>query len=237
MRLLVTRPEPDAARTAAALRARGHEVVVAPLMRIETIPADLDAGPWSAVLITSASAARAVAAHPRRQDLLALPVFAVGRRTAEAARTAGFAEVTSADGDVNALARLVAMRVPASSAPLLYLAGAERAGDLAGDLRQCGFEVQTVVVYRAVAAASLPEPVRQALEENRLDGVLHFSRRSADVYLNVVSAAGLLDKALIPLHYCLSAQVAAALKKAGAADVRVAARADEAALIDLVGPN
>ena len=40
MRLLVTRPEPDAARTAEALRARGHEVLVAPLLRVETIAAD-----------------------------------------------------------------------------------------------------------------------------------------------------------------------------------------------------
>ena len=35
MRLLVTRPEQDGERTAAALRARGHEALLAPLMRIE----------------------------------------------------------------------------------------------------------------------------------------------------------------------------------------------------------
>ena len=32
MRLLVTRPEPDATRTAETLRARGHDVLVAPLL-------------------------------------------------------------------------------------------------------------------------------------------------------------------------------------------------------------
>src|SRR4051794_34173977 len=36
-RLLVARPEPDGARTAAALRAGGHEVVLAPLLRIELL--------------------------------------------------------------------------------------------------------------------------------------------------------------------------------------------------------
>ena len=35
MRLLVTRPEPDNERTAAALRALGHEVMLAPLLAIE----------------------------------------------------------------------------------------------------------------------------------------------------------------------------------------------------------
>src|SRR5262249_61439308 len=83
MRLLVTRPEPDGARTAAALRARGHDVMLAPLLSIEPeVEADLGSGPWDGVLITSASAARAIAAHPRIGELVDLPLFAVGRRSA-----------------------------------------------------------------------------------------------------------------------------------------------------------
>ena len=63
-----------------------------------------------AVLITSANGARAVAAHPRRGELTALPVLAVGQASAAAARAAGFADVTSADGDGGDLARLAATR-------------------------------------------------------------------------------------------------------------------------------
>ena len=64
MRLLVTRPEPDNERTAAELRARGHEVMLAPMLRVEpVIDADLGTGPWAAVLITSANGARAIAPH------------------------------------------------------------------------------------------------------------------------------------------------------------------------------
>ena len=47
MRVVVTRPRVDAERTAAVLRARGHEVLMAPLMHMEPIAADLD-GEWSA---------------------------------------------------------------------------------------------------------------------------------------------------------------------------------------------
>src|SRR5262247_1268333 len=114
MHLLVTRPEPDNARTAAALRARGHVVTLAPVLRVEIdAQAALGGGPWGAVLITSANAVRAVAEHPRRGELFAVPVFAVGRRSAEAARAAGFAEVASADGGADDLARLVAARAAA----------------------------------------------------------------------------------------------------------------------------
>ncbi len=111
MRLLVTRPEPDNERTAAELRARGHEVMLAPMLRVEpVIDADLGNGPWAAVLITSANGARAIASHKRRGELTALPVLAVGQASAAAARTVGFTDVTSADGDGGDLARLAAAR-------------------------------------------------------------------------------------------------------------------------------
>ena len=62
MRLVVTRPQADSERTAAALRARGHEVLVAPLMRVEPVEAELSGG-WGAVIITSANAPGAIAGH------------------------------------------------------------------------------------------------------------------------------------------------------------------------------
>src|SRR5215207_2067037 len=109
MRLLVTRPGDDADRTAGALRARGHEPVAVPLLAIEfCAPAELGAGPFAAVVMTSANAARAIAAHAQRTALVALPLFTVGAHTAEVARDTGFATVTSSDGGWPDLARLVA---------------------------------------------------------------------------------------------------------------------------------
>jgi uroporphyrinogen-III synthase len=232
VRLLVTRPEPDAARTAAALRARGHEVVLAPLLRIELLDFELPDEPWSAVVMTSANAARAVADHPRRAALIALDAFAVGRHTADAARAAGFRSVHSADGDKNDLADVLRGRRSEVSGPLLYLAGEERAGDFsAGDA-----PVVTAVVYRAVQVERFPPEVAAALARRALDGVLHFSTRSAQAYLDCASRAGILEAALAPVHMCISRQVAQPLAAAGAAAVRIAPRPDESAMIELVGP-
>ena len=233
VRLLLTRPEPDAQRTAAVLRARGHDVIAAPLLRIEPVTeAQIGAGPWAAILITSANAAHAVAAHARVASLRALPVFAVGRRSAEAMAAAGFADVISADGNVSDLVRLVAARMQ-PAAPLLYLAGEDRSGDLAGDLCARGFAVETTTIYRAIAATALPPAAAQALASG-IDGVLHFSRRSAEAYVDAARAAGLLANALKPVQFCLSAQVAEPLAQAGAATIRVAERPNEAALIALI---
>jgi uroporphyrinogen-III synthase len=233
MRVLVTRSEPDAERTAVKLRARGCEVLVAPLLHMEPFEFDPGPGPWGALALTSANAVRAVRNHSRAAELLALPVFAVGAHTAESARAAGFDDAMSADGNREALVRLIAERY-ASQAPLLYLAGEDRAGDLEGDLVAAGVTVFTCVAYRVAPVAAVPAAVREALAQGRLDGVLHYSRRSAAIYLDLMLAADLLDRALALTHFCLSRQVAEPLQAAGATDIRIAANPAEPDLIDCV---
>lgn len=233
MRLLITRPEPDATRTAEALRARGHNVLVVPLLSTQTIDADL-AGRYGAVLMTSANAARALATHPRAGALTTFPAFTVGVRSAEAARAAGFGDVTSAAGALGDLVRLVATRFAGSSQRLLYLAGEDRAGDLAGDLGRQGIAVDTAVIYRAVAAERLSAELVHALSNAELDGALHYSPRSVTVLLELGRSAGVLNALLNLAHYCLSDEVAVPLRNAGAGRISVAARPDEAALIELL---
>lgn len=232
MHLLVTRPEPDGERTAAKLRARGLEVMLAPLLSIENIDADLD-GAWHAVAVTSVNALRAVADNPALETLLASPAYAVGGRTADAALAQGFENVISADGDLGDLVRVMKTHLR-SGARVLYLAGEDRSGDLAGELAPAGIEVATRVVYRAVALSTFPADVGAALAAGWLDGVLHFSRRSAATYIGCAAAAGIMERALAPAHYCLSQQVAQPLEAAGARTVRVATAPNEAALIGLI---
>jgi len=235
MRLLVTRPEPDAHRTAAALRQRGHHVSIAPLLRIEGVAADLGSGPWDALVITSANSCRAVASHPRIAELVHRPVFTVGAYSAEAARAAGFADVTTSDGDVDDLAKLLMAKFKARDRRLLYFAGEDRTADLAAGLAAHGIHMKTVVIYRAVKASEFPKPVRKAIAAGEIDGTLHFSSRTAEAYLSSSVGAALLDRALAPFHYCLSAQVARPLLQAGATTVRIAERPNEGSLLELVG--
>lgn len=234
MRLLVTRPEPDNERTAVRLRQRGHEVLLAPLLHMEAIQTNLGDGPWVAAVITSINAVRAIAAHPQFERLKKLPLFAVGGRSADAARAAGFAQVTSAAGDARDLVRLISERLPHTELPLLYLAGEDRAADLAAELAPEGLVMHTVAIYRAAKVSSFSPQVHAALAEGTIGGVLHFSRRSVETYLVCAAAADLSGQALAPAHYCLSQQVAAPLAAAGAGKIRIAARANEAALLDLI---
>ena len=235
MRLLVTRPREDGERTAQLLRARGHSVMLAPLLKIEPVAAEFGPGPFAAVLTTSANAARAVAGHPRLAELRSVPLYTVGRRSAEAARAVGFSIAHSVDGDAHDLIRIVARELAGAARPLLYLAGADRSIDLAQTLATQGLTVRTAIVYRAALAERVPREAEQAIAAGAIDGVLHYSPRSSEAFLRCAGAAGLRERALALTHFCLSPQVAAPLAQAGAANIRIAARPEEAALLDLVG--
>ena len=236
MRLLVTRPEPECERTATLLRSRGYEVLVQPLLRIDPVAdAELGVGPWAAALFTSANAIRAIAAHRRFSELADLPAYTVGQRTQAAAAAAGFASTISADGDVDALVRLILLKPPVANLPLLYCAGEDRAGDLAGALQSHGLRVETAIVYRSVMVTELTPKVRDALAGGMIDAVLHYSARTAAAFVAAVTTAGVRDLSIQIRHLCLSAQVAAPLAGAGAKAVEIASEANEQALLTCIG--
>lgn len=235
MRVVVTRPQPDGERTAEALRARGHAVLLAPLMRVEPIDGDL-AGHWGGVVITSANAPAAIAGNPARAALIARPVFAVGGRSADAARQAGFDNVTAAGGNARALVQLIAERHADAKAPLLYLAGEDRAADLIGDLAKRGIAAEMRVVYRAVTVP-FPPGLITAFKSGTVDGALHFSARSAENFVAAARQADITATALGVWHYCLAAQIAAPLAVAGAKRLVISPRSDESALIELLASS
>ena len=240
MAILVTRPLPDGETTAAALRAKGFEVLLAPMLRFEPVTFHDDGDTrYGAVIVTSANALRAIAPKLQDSPLLKLPLFAVGEHTADAARAAGFANVISANSDAAGLRERISASVKAKalkkSSPLLYLAGADLARDLPGELGERGFTVVTQTTYRMVAVPSLPEQTLKAFAADEVEAVLHYSRRSARAFIDAVRAAGVEVSALALPQYCLSAGIATVVRDAGAVRVVVAAAPDETALFAALG--
>jgi uroporphyrinogen-III synthase len=239
MAILVTRPQPDNAATVAALRARGFEALPAPMLRFEAVAFqdDADAG-YGAVIVTSANALRAVAGQAAIARLKELLLFAVGERTADAARDSGFHNVISADGDATALRELMLKSVRAKTlkktTTLLYLAGADLARDLAGELGERGFNVVTQTTYRMAPVVNLPPDVCDAFAAHGIEAVLHYSRRSARAFLDAARAGGVEISALAIPQCCLSEAIASIVRDAGATQVTVAATPDEKALFDVL---
>jgi uroporphyrinogen-III synthase len=235
MSILVTRPHPDNEATAAALRARGHVVLLAPVLKFEPVAFhDEGEADYKGIIVTSTNAIRAVAPQLQNLPLLKLPVFAVGEHTAAAARDAGFAEVIVAGGDAAALRDRVIQaardKVLKRKSTLLYLAGADLSRDLGGELGAEGFNVVTQTTYRMAPVKHLPREVCDGFAAHGIQAVLHYSRRSARAFLEAARDEGVEISALAIPQCCLSETVAGVLREAGAAQVAVAASPDENAL-------
>jgi uroporphyrinogen-III synthase len=240
MAVLVTRPHPDDEATAAALRAKGFEVMLAPMLRFEPVAFhDDDAeARYGAVIVTSANALRGIAPHLNGSQLLKLPLFAVGEHTASAAHRAGFDNVIPANGDAASLRDSVLASVKAKelkkASTLLYLAGADLARDLAGELGERGFTVVTHTTYRMIPVSSLPREACDAFAASGIEAVLHYSRRSARAFLNAARAGGVEISALAIPQCCISGAVASVVRDAGATQVMAAASPDENALFEVL---
>jgi uroporphyrinogen-III synthase len=198
MRVLITRPIEDAVRTAVALRAAGHEPLLAPIFAIRPVrhvaPTGIDA-----LIATSANALR----HAQLGDVpRATPVFTVGDMTAAEAQSCGFSDVRSASGDSADLAALLRRAMPANSR-IAWLCGLHRRDEAIQTLADI-FTIQIVETYENAAMAALPEAIATALKARELDAALHFSRRSADMFAQLVAAAGLEAEAQALLHVFIS---------------------------------
>lgn len=194
MRVLITRPEREAATLAVALGARGHATVIAPLFRLEFLrpPADFAAtlAASQAVLLTSANGARALAEASEQRSR---PVLAVGDTTAATAEGLGFTSVVSADGDGAALADLVRRRLDPKAGPLTHVSGTDIALDLAETLEPDGFEVRRFALYHAREESALPDSARAALQANAVDVATFFSPRASVLFAKLCATAGLSD--------------------------------------------
>jgi len=225
MRLLVTRPADQAERTAQDLRALGCLPIVAPVLEIVPTGAPLPQGAFDLVLATSA---QAFAGVKPTAELVALPFACVGEKTAAAGRGAGFS-LAHAAPDVEALADFLRTGKAAKSA--LYLAGRERRSTLEETLRAAGWRVEIVETYAALPVQAWPEDILAALDAGEIDGVLHYSPRSAALALALIGR----EHAHRLRHFCLSPAIAAVCRD-WAPDERVfaASQPDEEALITLL---
>lgn len=229
MRIWVTRAAPEAEATAQRLRALGHAPLVAPLLKMQSTGRAPNLEGACALAFTSRNGVRAFAALCQDRSLR---TYTVGDATAAAARDVGFSDVHSAEGDVEALARLILQRRHELQGAVVHAGAHEPAGDLSGLLKGHGIEARLEPVY-ASEPAELPEAAAAALaaEPPEVDAVLVHSPRAAR-RLAELEAAFRASPHLGA--YCLSEACAEALRPLNFASVAVAPFPNETSLLNLL---
>jgi uroporphyrinogen-III synthase len=225
MHLLVTRPEPNAGELKARLEVMGHRATLCPLLEIDLTPGKaLDLGGVQALVATSRNAIRSLAQSEALERARALPIFVVGPATAAEACAAGFTRIVEGPAAARDLVSLIADKASPANGALLHLSGDTLAFDLGSALGQAGFELREEVVYRTRPIERLEPAAADAIRTGALDGVILMSPRTASVFANVVSGAGLADPARRLTYFCMSDAVAQGLERLGPVDTRVARR-------------
>lgn len=232
MRVLVTRPEPGASRTAAKLRAMGFEPVLLPLSETKPLAIPRDPIPESAVAvaITSANAIRHAPPGLIRR-LAALPCHTVGKRTAEAARTIGFQQIEEGPGDAAGLAEVIGEGLAGKI--LIYLCGRDRFPGFEERLSATGVQVRPIETYETIAMHHSDDAVLSRLSGRPVDAVLLYSAKAAEAARKLAERPALRSPLFRTRVYALSERIAAAYRLS-TDEIHVAPTPNEETLLALL---
>ena len=236
MRVIVTRPEPSATKTAGRLLALGYRVDRLPLFRaihLEQTVRDCLRAPVGGLIATSAETARALALVP---DVLAphldKPVFVVGAATARSLAALGFGNLRVAEGNGAALGDLIRTEWT-DPRPLVYLAGAPRSPHLEAALDAALIAHATHVVYRMEPIPYSPEAIRVMFADDKAEtAVLLYSGEAALRFSDLLLGAD-ADRRTIRI-FCLSEAIRDTLPATLRAKSSSADEANEEALLALL---
>lgn len=235
MRVIVTRPETAARRTAARLEALGHEPVLLSLTAAIHHPnraAQALRQPYAGIAVTSAEAIRALAASEDFGQIdLKKPFYAVGDATASAAGMAGFLDIRCGSGTGAGLAAMIAADRPQGA--LVYLAGMPRSPDFENGLRSHKVPFLTTEIYSMRPINHPQDKIDQALLDPPADGVLLYSPENARLFFQLTrNHEHVLAETRL---FCLSRNVAAAVPPAFQRNISIAKTIDEHGLLALLG--
>jgi uroporphyrinogen-III synthase/outer membrane murein-binding lipoprotein Lpp len=223
--VLITRPEDEAEQLAHEIEQMGYRPLLMPLLQIEEIEFTLPAlDDYQALIFTSPRAIRAVQNKITTRDM---PIFTVGSKTAQAAKTAGYETIHNADGDVAALTQLINGTINDPSRPLLYLS----AEHISNPLEIAGYKIDRLITYRAEPVTDIPVHIQESLSEKKINTALFFSARTAEIFTKTIEQNNYtpLIKAIKSLS--LSDSVVKSLSSLPWQDVQIATRPTQAAML------
>ena len=230
--MLVTRPQPEAEETAGRLHALDIEAEILPLLERVTLTGSLpEPQGFAAMALSSANALAALAERGVIGTYRGLKVFAVGDRTAEAAKHHGFADVVSAHGAFGDLAELLIHA--GLKGPVFYPAARDQSGDLAKSLAPHGVMVVTARVYEMNEVAALDTAILARLAAGKFGAATFYSRRTAEAFVKLVAPSIGRDVASRLGVLCLSEGVAEPLVAARFVRVGLADYPSEEAMMGL----
>jgi len=184
MHILLTRPLEDCSEMIFKFQSLGHKVSHLPLLRVEKVNyEDINFSDYGGIIFTSANAIKFLDLEKLDKKI---KCFCVGNATEKKARSLGFQNTISAEGNVLNLKELILQNFDKSEKQLLYVCGEIISFDLDHHLSDEGYKIRRVINYRVKHNKIFDENFVRQLKGNIPDLVYVYSQNSALSFLNFI---------------------------------------------------
>ena len=211
MHILLTRPLEDSHELILKFQRLGHEVSHMPLINIEGKKYEpLNFLDFKGIIFTSANAIKFFDIKPIDKKIIC---FCVGSATEKKARSCGFQNILSADGNVNNLKELILQNYNSSTGKLLYVSGEIISNDLDQQLISEGYNVKRIVNYSVKPVEKFNEAFIEKLKLKMPEIVYVYSQNSAISFLNLIKNYQLVDLWMHTNLMCIGEKTSAVLNE------------------------
>ena len=211
MHILLTRPLEDIQELILKFQELGHVVSHMPVIKIEKVNyKSINFSEFSGIIFTSSNAIKYLDTRIIDKNKIC---FCVGSATEKKARSAGFQNVISADGNVSNLKELILQNFNPSSGKLLYVSGEVTTNDLDQDLISNGYDVKRIINYTARSIENLDEKFIEKLKQKMPDIVYVYSQNSALSFLKLIKNYNLSDFWMNTNLMCISEKTSSILNE------------------------
>ena len=211
MHILLTRPLEDIQELILKFQELGHVVSHMPVIKIEKVNyKSINFSEFSGIIFTSSNAIKYLDTRLLDKNKIC---FCVGSATEKKARSLGFQNVISADGNVSNLKELILQNFNPSSGKLLYISGEVTTNDLDQDLISSGYDVKRIINYTARSIENLDEKFIEKLKQKMPDIVYIYSQNSALSFLKLIKNYNLSDFWMNTNLMCISEKTSSILNE------------------------
>ena len=184
MHILLTRPLEDCSEMIVKFKSLGYQVSHLPLLNIDKVDyEEINFAEYKGIIFTSANAVKFLEYRQIDKKILC---FCVGSATEKKARSAGFQNVITAEGNVENLKELVLQNFDQKNGKLIYVSGETISVDLDQQLIREGYNIKRIVNYKTNHNQKFDENFVKELKLKIPDMVYIYSQNSALSFINFI---------------------------------------------------
>ena len=211
MHILLTRPFEDCSNLIIRFKELGHTVSHLPLIKVKKVKYnEINFNDYSAFVFTSRNSIKNLNLDNINKTI---KCFCVGSLTEKFARSSGFQNVISADGNVRALKELILQNHDKKDGKILYVSGEFISSNLDKDISNEGYEITRLINYSVDYNDEIKSQIIDELKISIPDIVYVYSENSAKSFLNIIKKYQLIDSWMNTNLMCIGEKTSSVLNE------------------------